>query len=267
MKIAIVGCVANYGVTEITPYVNSIAASGFVGQKVMIVYNVPYTTIEFLKKKGWDVYESTPQHHVIIQRFMDIAELASHIDADVIISTDVKDVVFQVDPTEWITTKMTSPIIATSECILFKDEEWAVVNAGTSFPSEWSWLQNHESYCAGIIIGQREYVRDLFKDIYRWALTGNNPAQLADQAAFNILIRMKQFESIVQFVKQDEGLAVHMGVPWMKRVSHHTKITSPIPSIMNDGTVITTDATPFAIVHQYDRDNRLRQAIHKKYEL
>ncbi len=266
MKVVIVGCIANYKVSDIKPYVNSIIASGFTGTKIMIVYNVPQETIQFLTERGWDVYESSTQHHVILQRFADISQLAYDIDADVIISTDVKDVIFQTDPSEWLKHNMKRPIIATSECILFKNEEWAVGNAGTSFPSEWGWLQNEESYCAGIIIGQREYIRDLFKDIYRWSLTGSNPTQLADQAAFNILIRLKQFENIVQLVQQEEGLAVHMGVPWIKRHSHADKLTSSVPKVLDKGLIVNNSNIPFCIVHQYDRDVNLKHEIIKKYQ-
>ena len=86
---------------------------------------------------------------------------------EIVIWTDVKDVIFQKDPTDWIEQNKTKPILAFSECITFKHDEWAVTNAGTSFPMEWEWLQDKTSYCAGTIVGDSEYLRDLFIDIYR----------------------------------------------------------------------------------------------------
>jgi len=266
MKVAIVGCVAHYGINELKPYVNSILQSGFTGRKVLIVYSVSSDTVKFLQDKGWEVYEGELQQHVILQRFVDTAELLNTIDDDVVISTDVKDVIFQTNPTLWLESYMKAPIIATSECILFKDEEWAVGNAGTSFPGEWDRLQHQHSYCAGTIIGKRENLRDLFKEIHRWSITGSNPTQLADQAAFNILIRLKHFENDVQFVSQEEGLAVHMGVPWIKRDSHKDKLLSPPPKIQDGNLITTTNGIPFCIVHQYDRDIQLKYEIHKKYQ-
>lgn len=265
MKIAIIGCVANYGIEEIRPYVNSIIQSGFTGRKILIVYSVSQSTIQFLTDNGWEIYEGQLHQHVILQRFTDTATLIDSLDDDVIISTDVKDVIFQSDPTSWLERNMTLPILATSECIRFKDEEWAVGNAGTSFPTEWEWLKEEESYCAGVIIGKREYIRDLFKDIYRWASTGSNPTQLADQAAFNILIRLQHIRNNIQFVSQEEGLVVHMGVPWMKRHTHANKLLSSIPNIIDGETITNIDGVSFYIVHQYDRDIQLKHKIVKKY--
>ena len=37
------------------------------------------------------------------------------------------------------------------------------------------------SYCAGTIVGDVEYLKDLFINIYRWSLTTSNPQQLSDQ--------------------------------------------------------------------------------------
>lgn len=265
MKIAIIGCITKYGVDDIKPYVNSIAKSGFTGKKIMLVYDVPEATTQFLNDSGWEVYEGQLQQHIIVQRFHDVSQLCNLLDDDVLIWTDVKDVIFQQDPTEWLAKNMKKPILATSEAITFKDEEWAVVNAGTSFPEEWESLQHKPSYCAGTIVGQREYIRDLFNEIYRWSLTTSNPSQLSDQAAYNVLINLKHFENDVQFVKQNEGLVVHMGVSWIKRYTHTDKLLETPPFVSVDWTVTSEKSDTFCIVHQYDRDPQLKQYLLKKY--
>jgi len=265
MNIAIIGCITKYGISDITPYVNSILKSGFTGTKIMLVYDVSSDTISFLKERGWDVYNGQLEMHVILQRFHDVSQICNILTEDVIIWTDVKDIIFQNDPTEWLTQHMKMPILATSETITFKDEEWAVVNAGTSFPEEWESLQHKPSYCAGTIVGQREYIRDLFNEIYRWSATTSNPEQLGDQAAFNVLINLKHFTNDVQFVPQNEGLVVHMGVSWIKRNTHGSKLLEEPPIVTADGTVVSVQSQPFCIVHQYDRDPHLKQLVLKKY--
>jgi hypothetical protein len=40
MKYTIVGCITQYGVEQIRPFVESIERSGFGGEKVMLVYDV-----------------------------------------------------------------------------------------------------------------------------------------------------------------------------------------------------------------------------------
>lgn len=265
MTVAIVGSITKYKVDDIKPYVNSIINTGFSGKKVMLVYDVPQETIVFLKNSGWEVYEGQLQQHIILQRFHDVSQLCNLLEDDVIVWTDVKDVIFQKDPSDWLSSNMKSPLLATSETITFKDEEWAVVNAGTSFPEEWEFLQHKTSYCAGTIVGRREYIRDLFNEIYRWSLTTSNPQQLSDQAAYNVLINLKHFTNDVQFVQQNEGLVTHMGVSWMKRYTHKDKLIEPPPQITEDGTVVSITGDAFCIVHQYDRDPQLKTKTYSKY--
>ncbi len=210
MKYTIISSLTNYGVTQIKPFVESINKSGYSGEKLMLVYNVSADVIEYLNENGWMIVQSEQQQHIILQRFRDMYALLWQYETDVIIWVDVKDIVFQKDPVEWLEKNMKKDILAFSESLKFGDEEWARLNAGTSFPMEWEWLQNKEIHCAGTIVGKKEAIRDLFIDIYRWSLTTSNPQQLADQAAYNILINMHQWKDKVQFVKQQEGFAAQL---------------------------------------------------------
>jgi hypothetical protein len=210
MKYTIIGCITKYGVEQIRPFIESIERSGFNGDKLMLVYEITQDTIEYLNVKGWKLIQSEPQQHIILQRFRDMYQVLHQYETDVIIWVDVKDIVFQKDPTEWLNKNMNKDILAFSESLKFGDEEWARLNAGTSFPMEWDWLQNEEICCAGTIVGKKDAIRDLFIDIYRWSLTTSNREQLADQAAYNILIRLHQFKDKVQFVKQQEGFAAQL---------------------------------------------------------
>ena len=46
MKDVVIGCITNYTFEHIKLFVNSIDRSGFKGHKVMIVYNVPFSTVD-----------------------------------------------------------------------------------------------------------------------------------------------------------------------------------------------------------------------------
>ena len=48
----ILGCITKYKPEDIKPYVESIHQSGFKGRKVMMVYDIPKETIDYLKSKG-----------------------------------------------------------------------------------------------------------------------------------------------------------------------------------------------------------------------
>jgi len=263
MKYTIIGCITKYGVEQIRPFVESIERSGFGGDKLMLVYEITQDTIEYLNSKGWTLIQSEPQQHIILQRFRDMYQVLHQYETDVVIWVDVKDIVFQKDPTEWLNENMNKDILAFSESLKFGDEEWARLNAGTSFPMEWDWLQNEEIYCAGTIVGKKEAIRDLFIDIYRWSLTTSNPQQLADQAAYNILIHLHQFKDIVQFVKQQEGFAAQLHLKLKK--GNNLPYTEELVTIDGDE-VKNSKGELFTLVHQYDRNEELKKLIENKYK-
>ena len=263
MKYTIVGCITKYGIEQIKPFVESIERSGFSGDKLMLVYEITQDTIEYLNSKGWTLIQSEPQQHIILQRFRDMYQVLHQYETDVIIWVDVKDIVFQKDPTEWLNKNMNKDILAFSESLKFGDEEWARLNAGTSFPMEWDWLQNEEIHCAGTIVGKKEAIRDLFISIYRWSLTTSNPQQLADQAAYNILIHLHQFKDIVQFVKQQEGFAAQLHLKLKK--GGNLPYTEELVTIDGDE-VKNSKGELFTLVHQYDRNEELKKLIENKYK-
>ena len=263
MKYTIIGCITKYGVEQIKPFVESIERSGFSGDKLMLVYEITQDTIEYLNSKGWTLIQSEPQQHIILQRFRDMYQLLHQYETDVVIWVDVKDIVFQKDPTEWLNENMNKDILAFSESLKFGDEEWARLNAGTSFPMEWDWLQNEEIHCAGTIVGKKEAIRDLFISIYRWSLTTSNQEQLADQAAYNILIRLHQFKDIVQFVKQQEGFAAQLHLKLKK--GSNLPYTEELVTIDGDE-VKNSKGELFTLVHQYDRNEELKKLIENKYK-
>ena len=263
-KDLLVGCITKYTKSDIEPWVESIQRSGYTGGKMMLVYDVSQDVINYLKSNHFDVYQSQLNQHIILQRFLDLHHLLKDIDCDRIIWTDVKDVIFQTNPSHWLNKNKTKPIIACSECITFKDDEWAVTNAGTSFPMEWEWLQNKTSHCAGTIAGDKEYIRDLFINIYRWSLTSSNPDQLSDQAAYNVLINQTQYKDIVQFTPQEDGFATQLGTVLIKKDHFGDKLLEPTPIV--DDLIRNQKGEPFVIVHQYDRNPQLKQSIHNMYK-
>ena len=263
MKYTIVGCITKYGVEQIRPFVESIEQSGFKGDKLMLVYEITQDTIDYLTNKGWLLVQSEPQQHIILQRFRDMYQVLHQYETDIIIWVDVKDIIFQKDPTEWLNKWMRRDILAFSESLKFGDEAWARLNAGTSFPMEWEWLQNEEIHCAGTIVGKRDAIRDLFINIYRWSLTTSNPEQLADQAAYNILIHLHQFKDKVQFVKQQEGFAAQLHLKLKK--GDTLPYTEILPNI-NGIEVKNHKGELYTLVHQYDRNEELKQLIENKYK-
>ena len=263
MKYTIAGCITKYGVDDIKPYVESIKQSGFKGEKLMLVYDVSQEVIEYLTNQEWLLVQGELNEHIILQRFIDMYALLHQYETDVIIWTDVKDVVFQKDPTEWLNKWMRRDILAFSECMIMKDEPWTCINSGTTFPMEWEFgMKDQISYCAGTIIGKRNAIRDLFIEIYRWSKTTANPGQLSDQAAFNALINLEQFRSTTKLVNQESGFVTQLGTVWCKK--DELPILEPTP-IYKDGKFYNQKGDEFVIVHQYDRDPQIKKEINELY--
>ena len=261
----ILGCITKYKPEDIKPFVESIHQSGYKGKKVMMVYEVPQETIDYLKSKGWELYQNELQQHIILQRFRDIYKLLQQFPDEIVIWCDVKDVIFQKDPTEWIDMNMDEPILSFSECIKMKDDPWARVNSGTSFPMEWEWLQNKVSYCAGTIVGESHYLRDLFINIYRWSMTSANPDQLSDQAAYNVLINLNGIDDCVQLVNQEEGFVTQLGTVLVKKDEFKDVLLEPTPIVDENYIVKNQEGEPFCLVHQYDRIPEFKNFIYQKY--
>lgn len=263
MKYTIVGCITKYGVDDIKPYVESIKQSGFTGDKIMLIYDVSREVVEYLHTNDWILIQSELQEHIILQRFRDMYAFLHQYDTDVIIWTDVKDVIFQKDPTEWLNKNINKNILAFSECIKMEDDQWACINSGTSFPMEWQFgLKDQISYCAGTIVGRKNTIKDLFIQIYRWSKTTANPEQLSDQAAYNVLIHLDNFKDSIQFVNQEEGFVTQLGTVLIKKDS--LPITEPTP-IYKDGKFYNQSGDEFIIVHQYDRNPQLKKEIYERY--
>jgi hypothetical protein len=264
MKYTIVGCITKYGIDDIRPYVESIDKSGFNGEKLMLIYDVSNDVIEYLTKKGWLIVQSELQEHIILQRFRDMYAFLQSYETDVIIWTDVKDVIFQKDPTEWLNKWMRRDILAFSECMIMQNEPWTCINSGTTFPMEWEFgMKDQISYCAGTIVGKKNAIKDLFIEIYRWSKTTANPEQLSDQAAYNVLLHLEHFKNSVQFVTQEQGFVTQLGTVWIKK--NEIPLLEPTP-IYKDDKFYNKKGEEFTIIHQYDRDPYLKTQIKNLYK-
>jgi hypothetical protein len=74
---------------------------------------------------------------------------------------------------------------------------------------------------------------------------------------------LEHFKSSVQFVNQNEGFATQLGVVFMR--DENQLITEERP-IYKDGYFYTADGELFSIVHQYDRNEIIKNEIKNKYK-
>ena len=124
-------------------------------------------------------------------------------------------------------------------------------------------MWENDIICGGTIAGDAEAMRDLISGIY--SLTCKN---VNDQTALQYLMRRSPFKEISRVPKNAEGFCATLS--WQcgagkAKLGH--ALTDDIVFFDNANVqVMTPDhRTPFAIVHQYDRDGWWAQAYARKF--
>lgn len=271
----IIGTISNYSFDQIKPWVNSLKRSGFTGKKIILTSNVKSDVIEELIKHKFtclNLSSSAKPFTPVVDRFLLYWQYLSVIpwlqDARYIIATDVKDVIFQYDPTIWLEKYLPKDklINASSESIRYRDETWGAHNLLKSFgnSSTYSNIVNNEIFNCGVLAGNFKTMLGLFHQIYllcedkpRFIEGGGGP----DQAAYNVLLSDEPYKSITNFAKSESGWAAQLGTT----KKYTSQLLEPSPILIDD-TICTWAGVPFSIVHQYDRVPNWKEIIERKYQ-
>lgn len=304
MKDLIIGAITKYNYEQIEPWINSIEKSGFDGHKALIVYDIDVETANKIVAKGFRLfgfdrdavgnftYPARENFSIMVERFIHAWYFISQIDDPIrnVIWTDVKDVIFQRNPSEWFDENFTfgsrRHIIVGSENFRYKDEPWNKNNMTLSFgPMIYERVKNNPVFCAGVIAGEKDYIVDLFKEVF--LMCRGCPAEIPggggpDQAALNIILSLKPYEKVVEFSSTDDDWVAHLGTSMPAILSGSGGIGEEYmrnPSSLNtfkqtmldndpvmlDGVVRNHLGQPYVIVHQYDRVKDWKPVIEKKY--
>ena len=198
MKDLVIGCTTNYDWSKLKYWVNSINKSGFEGDKVMIAFNIDYETIEKLSQAGFQVilpgkdnpqaqrYEYQSSLPVHVERFIHIYNyLNDHDDYRFVITTDVKDVIFQQDPTKFLGLELPgSKLMFASESMKYKDEPWGNQNLMETFgPYFHERFKDNVIFNVGVLAGRGNVMKDLCSMIF--VMSVNRPIPIVDQSTFN----------------------------------------------------------------------------------
>ena len=249
MQDVVVGAITNYDFDKIKYWVNSLDTCGFTGKKVMLCYNISFDVVEELTKRGYVIiaftrndelkrFEFREEFNIMLERFMHLwyfmSQLEDRANYRYLIATDVRDVVFQRNPSEWLEKNMGDKSINVAcESIRYRDEAWGKNNLIQSFgPLIYEANKNNLIYNAGTVSGRFDTMIDLFLNLFMscsgWA------AQLGTTADPS---KIEEFRP---------------------------HLFEPTP-IMKDDVVCTSTGEPFYLVHQYDRVPEWRKIIEKKY--
>jgi hypothetical protein len=271
-KDMIVGGFSGYNWDKIKYWVNSINKCGFDGTKVMIAVDVQPDLVKKLVENDFVVISTNmiPNIPIHVQRFFHIWNFLRSISADeqprYVITTDVKDVVFQKNPSLWLEQNIEDKkLIAASESMKYKDEAWGNDNLMQAFGPWFHQLyKDNEIFNVGTIAGTHEIVRDLCLMIFQMSI--NRPIPIVDQAVYNFLLWNEPYRSATKFVRSEDSWAAQLGTTAdPSKINQFRPYLVEDTPIMKEQKVLTSKEKEFTIVHQYDRVPEWKLVIENKY--
>jgi hypothetical protein len=293
-KDLIIGGASGYKYDDIKYWINSIQRSGFDGDIMLVTTNITVEELGKVAEKGVKIlaygqkdeegnYTSNSQMPPHVERFFHIWNVLNEVDEkyDFVIATDVRDVVFQMNPQTFLHMEDGTPdLVAAGEGLKYKDEPWGNGNYFQAFgPFFHNQMKEKEINNVGVIAGTHEVVRDLMLMILQ--LSVNRPIPIVDQAVYNFLLNIGTFKDNTMFTSNDSGWAVNLGTTLgaiasgagdigqkndpTSQLLYQTKYLCNQPTIDEDGIVSNSNGIPFRIVHQYDRVAGLADKIRAKY--
>jgi hypothetical protein len=279
MKDLIVGCATNYNWSKLKYWVNSINRSGFDGDKVLILMNCDKDTVKKISDSGFSIiafnqdangnlsYNSNMMVHV--ERFFHIYQLLRDNEYRYVITTDVKDVVFQRNPSKWLEENLpegVEDLVFSSESMKYKDEPWGNQNLLETFgPQIYEDFKNHTIFNVGVLAGHGYAMKDLMMNIFASCM--HRPIKICDQSTFNFLISQHPYLSTSMYTKSEDGWACQLGTTAdpSKLEQFRPFLLEPSPKMEGDK-VLTSEGIEYTIVHQYDRVPEWKKVIEAKYD-
>lgn len=294
MKTCLIAAAGGYTVEHLKPWVNSLKKVKFDGDVIVVVYDpVDETVPQYLKSQNIGVILGTVNGdlNIATQRFMDFAGILEGEHGknyDIVITTDIRDVVFQSDPGKWVRDNIQEyNIIATGEGVKYKHEDWNGDMLQRHFGNTiFDIMKNYETLCSGIIAGKRDMLIKLFTTVAELAYFSKDPGAFVDQCFYNIAIR-RIFDEKAKIFGGDSTWCANLGtlyaIPmntpeWStkkrseydsnERFRAHKKFTDVmlcgLPQMINEQ-VCNAAGEPYAIVHQYDRYQPWKEILTNKF--
>ncbi len=278
------GAADNYTWDQIRPWAKSIRDSGFDGDVVLLVYRGNIDEIAYEANKfevtvlntDFDMWGNRIDHNARGRdtqshqmRFWHLFEYLNDISLKYlryIICTDVRDVIFQRNPSEFLKQRidsMSNTILAPSEGIRYAHETWGAGNMQEGFgPLMWPRVQNYEIFNVGTIAGSAKAIRDLAVVLYTM---GEGRFIPNDQSAFNVLVNSDLLN--VDRVGHDEGWACMCGTTAdpEKIAAFRPNLLTPEPTFDEDGYAFTSTGEKFYLLHQWDRVPSISGKIATRY--
>lgn len=267
VKDIIISAFRGYDYNVVKPYIDSINNTDFKGDKVLIAIDITDKTKQQIEDAGWICEVRSPMSNMMFhnERFYHLHQYMNKHQTQYryMISTDVRDVIFQKDPTIWLKARLKSPhkIVAVSESILIQNEHWNRNNIQKCFPAEYERVANTPVLNVGILSGDADTLATLCGLIYQLSL--NRADWVADQAAYNVLIRLHPYSNITMISTLIDAYACNLHITHKPNEKDMFKpyLLEKAPELSYGRMIEAETGAPYYIVHQYDRDPELVKSL------
>ena len=277
MKDLVIGAIGDYQFNQIQNWVHSLNKCGFEGDKILISYNSNQALINELRDNDIEVYEietdargqkvdqfitnsgnvNASNSHLLVHnvRFFHMWQLLKQFQKDGrtfkrIIHTDVRDVIFQTNPSDWLDMNMTTEIVSPSESVKYWDEPWNRDNFRRSF-GDIAFMNLAPDMLVsnvGTFAAKADTGIDLCLHIYLLTVGQWH----TDQPAFNVIVNTV-YKDRTQWAGTKECWAAQIGALIEARPKLGDTILEPAPTMNEDGLVVNENGNVFPLLHQYER--------------
>jgi hypothetical protein len=247
MKDLIIAATTKYGKNELYNYVESINKCGFVGDKIMVIYETLPETIEYLKQNGWELFKSDLSGHIHMHRLISMYYALHTLNRNYryLITTDVRDVVFQHNPSKYLENNLKADILVSSENVLYVDEPWGTKNILEGYGQLlFDRYKNNVTCNVGVIAGNYTACMDLLLLNYLVSKSGNT-THFTDQSSFNFIVNSTLLKKAVQIQGNESAWALQVGT-----LNNQKIISNPAHKIED-----------YVIIHQYDRNLEMQNHV------
>lgn len=281
MKTVLIGASDIYDWSKVKNWIKSARQTGFGGDIVLLTYRItnPQEFLANCERYNVNVFSiehdafGNPIQHTAGGRDTQCHQLRffhawqflhdNHDQYDNVIMTDVRDVIFQKNPQEYLQQYINEDLIISSESITFGNEPWNANNMVLGFGPFFREISiDWTVYNVGVLAGKSVVLKNLFLTIYNSTVGRYIPS---DQSSFNILLREGILGNHLAHTDHANDWACQCGTTLdPEKIHYRTRLTDPVPEI-KDGIVYNTAGQPFHIVHQYDRVPELSSYIERLY--
>lgn len=238
------------------------------GKVVLVTANTSQEDIAACEELGIEYHpvevENTSQ--INHKRLKHIGEYVSKADVDLVLSTDVFDVVFQCDPFKKLDIKCFDFFVS-GEGVNVENEPWNANNLGRLFGERSHQCAKNEVICSGVMAGKKDSMVHVCEKMFEMCESCPDNHETKDQAALIIMVNEKQIPNLKVF-NLDEGWAVHCAVAgpthFFTAWGFKDTIKYGIPKLLEDQ-ICTSSGAPFDIVHQFNRIPEWHDTIKKRF--